>query len=375
VADFPREPSRDLPRDDAIDAARVFATALVVLHHTAITYGGSGGWFYKEVANGPALSSQLLTFFCAVNQAWFMGLFFLLAGYCTTPALRAKGAWPFMRGRLRRLGLPLLLFGCVIGPMTVALARTAQGSSFLDTLLALWNRGNFEKGPLWFVWALLLLALATLPFRRWLGVVRPTPSDRVLLAAGLFTGVLALALRQRWPVGMEVWGIQWGYAASYGVLYVAGLLAAPGRWLQEWPVDSVRRWRRVARWTLPVLPLAVLLGPRVFGWQGRAEGGWSVLAAVYAFWEPLLAWGIILCLLQVCRRRFAQLGVLGRQLARRAFAVFVIHPPVVVAVALAWRAVQAPALLKFVLTGAISLLLCHVLAGLALRTPGLRRVL
>jgi len=37
--------------------------------------------------------------------------------------------------------------------------------------------------------------------------------------------------------------------------------------------------------------------------------------------------------------------------------------------------VQAPALLKFALTGAVSLLVCYLLAGLALRAPGLRRVL
>lgn len=357
-------------RDDAIDAARVFTTALVVLHHTSITYGGSGSWFYKEVPTSAALPSLLLTFFTAVNQAWFMGFFFLLAGVYTTPALVARGAWPFMKGRLLRLGLPLLLFGFVIGPMTIALARTAQGKPFLDSLLALWSRGTFEKGPLWFAWALLLLALLTLPFRRWLGAVRPVPSDAVLLAAALLTGAAALALRQFWPVGVEAWGIQLGYAAGYALLYVAGLLAAPGRWLQSWPDASTRRWRRVARWTLPVLPLVALLGD-----VGRAEGGLGLLAWVYAWWEPLLAWGVILALLQRCRQRHAVLGPFGRMLARRAFAVFVIHPPVVVAVALAWRDVAAPALLKFALTGAVSLVLCVLLAGLALRAPGLRRLL
>jgi hypothetical protein len=61
-------------------------------------------------------------------------------------------------------------------------------------------------------------------------------------------------------------------------------------------------------------------------------------------------------------------------MAGRAFAVFVIHPPVVVAVALAWRGVDAPALLKFAVTGALSLLLCYGLAGLVVRAPGLRRL-
>ena len=51
-----------------------------MFHHTAITYGAQGGWFYQELTPGIACSSRLLSFFCALNLAWFMGLFFLLAG-------------------------------------------------------------------------------------------------------------------------------------------------------------------------------------------------------------------------------------------------------------------------------------------------------
>ncbi|MCY1373061.1 hypothetical protein D9M69_603110 [compost metagenome] len=58
-------------------------TVLVISHHTAITYGGSGSWFYREVTDSGRPSSFLLTLFCAVNQSFFMGMFFLLAGYFT----------------------------------------------------------------------------------------------------------------------------------------------------------------------------------------------------------------------------------------------------------------------------------------------------
>ena len=57
-----------------------------MFHHTAITYGAIGGWYYKELLPSPTLGSRLLVLFCTVNQAWFMGLFFLLAGYYTPPA-------------------------------------------------------------------------------------------------------------------------------------------------------------------------------------------------------------------------------------------------------------------------------------------------
>ncbi len=43
-----------------------------------------------------------------------------------------------MRDRLQRLGIPLLIYGFVIGPATIALAQTSRGKPFLDTLLRLW---------------------------------------------------------------------------------------------------------------------------------------------------------------------------------------------------------------------------------------------
>lgn len=90
-------------RGFGLDALRAAMTMLVVLHHTAITYGAMGGWFYKEVLPDGSLSSKLLIFFCTFNQAFFMGLFFLLAGYFTPAALARKGVGPYLWDRFVRL--------------------------------------------------------------------------------------------------------------------------------------------------------------------------------------------------------------------------------------------------------------------------------
>ena len=63
-----------------IESLRTVLTVLVIAHHSAITHGGSGSWFYREVQDSGAPFSLLLTLCCAVNQAFFMGLFFLLSG-------------------------------------------------------------------------------------------------------------------------------------------------------------------------------------------------------------------------------------------------------------------------------------------------------
>src|SRR6516165_2648518 len=118
-------------RNGGIDALRAAVTLLVVFHHTAITYGAIGGWYYKEIEPSAAPGSLLLILFCTINQAWFMGLFFLLSGYFTPPAYDRHGASGFIRERVMRLGLPLLVYFLLLHPLTVALAQTAKGRSFV----------------------------------------------------------------------------------------------------------------------------------------------------------------------------------------------------------------------------------------------------
>ena len=251
----------------------------------------------------------------------------------------------------------------------------------LETLLRLWRHGEFEKGPLWFVWALLIFAVGAGLWNGLSGLRRPHnvacrfPTNAALLVATIGTGVVAFALRLQWPVGTEVWGLQLGYFSSYVVLFITGCLASAPRWVEGLPDEQVRTWRRAAWIALPVLPLVVLLGGSLLGIEGRPEGGWSIPALAYALWEPFVAWGVILVLLQRCQKRFEDVGPLGRRLARRVFAIYVIHPPVVVALALAWRDVGAPALMKFTVTGAVACVVCYLLAGLLLTVPGARRVL
>lgn len=365
-------PPPDL-RHPGIDHLKAWVTLLVVFHHTAITYGGPGGWFWRELTGDGSATSVAFGIFCAVNQAWFMGMFFLLAGAYVPGALQRKGSAGFLRDRVIRLGIPLVAFGWLLGPVTVALAQIPRGADFADTLLWTWRSGRFFPGPLWFATALLAMsAVAALrhTLRPSAHPPRPFPSNTVLLAAALGCGALAFALRLVWPVGTSVWGLQFGYFASYMILFAAGMAAAERGWWLAVPDATARTWRRVTWCTLPLLLLAFAPLP-----MGDPMGGISPAAALYAFWEPFVAWGILLTLLVHARARTSPPGRFGAALARRAFAIYVIHPPVLVAVALAGRDLVWPALLKFALTGSIACALCFVLAGLLLRVPGVARVL
>ena len=87
-----------------------------------------------------------------------------------------------------------------------------------------------------------------------------------------------------------------------------------------------------------------------------------------------MAWGVILALLQRFTNGSRPFDRLRQRLGRRAYVMYIIHPPVLVAIALAWRDVQAPQLAKFALTGSMTCIVCYLLAGFIVRLPGVRRI-
>ncbi|MEU8322267.1 hypothetical protein AB0C33_28255 [Nonomuraea sp. NPDC048881] len=89
----------------------------------------------------------------------------------------------------------------------------------------------------------------------------------------------------------------------------------------------------------------------------------------------MFAVGMIVGLVVLFRERFAEQGPRGRFLAGNAYAVYVIHPLVLVAVAWAVRGLHAAAVVKFALVLAVSLPLCWGLAYAVRSLPGARRVL
>jgi hypothetical protein len=62
--------------------------------------------FHTPGGPSATLSSVILTLFCSTNQAYIMGILFLLAGYFTPASVERKGYARFVSDRFLRLGLP-----------------------------------------------------------------------------------------------------------------------------------------------------------------------------------------------------------------------------------------------------------------------------
>jgi surface polysaccharide O-acyltransferase-like enzyme len=84
---------------------------------------------------------------------------------------------------------------------------------------------------------------------------------------------------------------------------------------------------------------------------------------------------MVVALLVLFRQRFSATPAWARWAAQNSFAVYVIHPLVLVGVAVLFAPLVAPAGVKFLILLALSIPLCWGFAHLLRRIPGVSRVL
>ena len=357
-----------------LDHIRILLTVLVILHHAAITYGAPGGWYVNGLEpdhlGGNLWRASML--FVSVNQSFFMGFFFLIAGYFTASSFLRKGVLKYGKDRLVRLGVPLLIGAGFFSPLAISLAQVYRGGGLIDGFYWVYAMGHYECGPLWFIQALLIFsaiyALVMLFVGRGDRSVRERafPSHLAILAGALFTGGLAFLLRQRFPVGENFWSMQLGYFSSYVVLFYVGCMASKHRWLEKVELRHALPWMIVS---LAAISLMFFPMP-----EGDSSRGWNAAALFYAMWEPFVAIGIIMGMLYIGRRFFSGTNRFWTHLARCSFAVFCIHAPVLVGMTLLAKNWAVGPLEKWAIVGGASCVACWAIASILVRLPGLRRV-
>lgn len=354
------EPARTL----YVDRLKGMLTVLVVFHHAAITYGAMGDWFYRERSPDGSVASLLLTWFCAVNQSFFMGMFFLIAGYFTPDALQRKGIGRFLRDRMLRLGVPLLLFGLVLGPLTVQLSRGATVGD-LQFLLSTGAATDFVMGPLWFCWALLIVSWLYVGLNS-LGInvdLTALPRTSSMLAIAVWVGLGAFVVRLAFPVGENVLGLQLGYFVGYLFWFAIGCMAARHKLLEQTTRAQAWALARVSLAATPLLPVLWIVLRQAGGSETGFAGGWNVAALAYALWEPLVAWGLMASLWVWGRRRWTRHSPLWRFISDNAYGAFVFHAPVLVLVSMACSPMALPVLIQFLLVASIATLLSFLMAS------------
>lgn len=372
-------------RQPWIDHLRTAMIALVVNMHACVTYSHVGDW-YAMSAREPTLAAKVpFIVWQGHLQAFFMGLLFFLAGHFAEHARERKGGAAFFRDRLRRLGLPALLYMLVLHPFIV-LALNPWAHDF-GPPVAWYARyvasGRFlaGSGPLWFAFALLIFCgvFALWP-RRGDGAPatgRP-PGARAILGFGVSLVVATFLIRLVQPIGKNVLNFQLCFFPQYVAGFAVGVASARGGWLRTLAESSLARR---AGWIALVAGPAVLIAVMVSGGEPGEDarpysGGASWQAFALAAWEQLAGLGLALGALSFFVRRANRGSRFLDWCGERAFGVYVLHAPVLVGLAMLFRPLEplGPWVLVPLLTLA-GLGASLLAADLVRRVPGLRAIL
>lgn len=366
-----------------IDNIRWTMIILVLSMHASDTYSPFGNWYFTDRAE--AGTGTILTFgiYQSVLQAFFMALLFFIAGYFAAPSLDRKGAARFARDRVIRLGVPTLFYMLVIGPLTqYFLSHTWGTGGFVHQWFVHLFDGEWlsNSGPMWFCAALLIYCLAY----AWLSprihanrACNPQlPGSAAIFAFILWMAGATFVIRIWLPQGKSILNMHPGDFPQYILMFAAGIMAHRGQWLNRMPIGFARRWFLAALGgSMPLL--AALLAMRyVLHGEMSSEGGFNVASAIRSLWEALICISMSLGFVALYRTLFDRQGRTAKFLSDNAFAVYLFHPPVLIALAIGFQSLLAPPLVKAVMLTFAAAIATYALSAVVLRNiPLLRRIL
>ena len=365
-----------------LDNLKVLLVVGVIAVHCAVTYGFDGTWYlesYDEMAAGLV---DALTVVIVIGWLFGLGLFFLIAGRLSSPSLDRKRPARFARERLVRLGIPVLAYTLLLSPALEYFDyRENEGGTrgfwafFGDQI---WHLG---PGPTWFLEALLAFSLGYALLRS-LHPPRQEPSRAPLRGRHVAGVVVAIAVGSfaahlAWPIGSEQFHLQLGMFPQYLILFSLGAAAGRRGWLETLTPRLRRRCGLAAALTALAMPAILLAGDFFAG--GAAEdrflGGWHWQAGAASLTEGVLATCVSLWAIAYFRDRHNQLRPLARRMAPAAYGAFIVHPPVIVGLALAIQRAPVPAELQFMCVLAGGVAASFGLAVLAARVRPIARII
>ena len=381
-----------------IDNIRWLMIIFVVLTHAAVTYSNLGSWYYTEPANLDVLSFAVFGIYLSFTQAYSMGLLFLLAGYFVPGSFDRKGFSKFLGDRAVRLGAPTLVYMLFINTIIVyyilafqwVVPRPPAGQAFLDYVFSLDFLSG--SGPMWFALALLIFSAAYAATRLFLPItavpVVPAAPEMVQ-ADGRLPGHLAVAglillitictfsVRLFQPIGTSVMNMQLCFFSQYIILFLVGIVVYRKNWFARIPYPFGMAWFKMAVIGGSIFWLAIMvLGGGLSGDLSNYSGGFHWQSAAYSFWESFFCIGICLGLIVLFREHYNRQGKFERFMSENYFAVYFFHAPILILVTLAMGDLPWSPLLKFIVAGSISVMLCFLISHLVLRRiPLLKEIL
>lgn len=363
-----------------LDNLRVAIISLVVIYHGGQAYVSFyTGWPILQ-PDIPGINNWILGIFFSASNAFFMALLFLISAYFLPSSLDRKGFSKYISDRLVRLGLPLLFFMFLVFPLFGALT---SGKSLTDFLINSYfnfsGSGAFTFGHTWFVGLLLVFSCAYAACRiaRSSSTIKKSalkvPGNLAIFGFALCLALLLFVTRIVSPPGD--WALfhlfEPARLPAYAAMFLAGIIAYRNGWLNKIPASAAKTWGAISI-------IAILLAPVIITTVGDGQDLWAtgftLASLVVSTWDALLCVGISITLIVLFRERLDSRGKILKAMADDSFAVYLIHPFILMVIQGLLLSVDLHPLIKFAIVGIVGVPLCFGLSHLIRKIPYVARV-
>lgn len=204
------------------------------------------------------------------------------------------------------------------------------------------------------------------------------PGNGTIALFALTIGLCTFVIRfwARAFIQYEPFHLQFARFPQYIAMFVAGVWAYRRGWFTAFSDHQAQAWRWVAICCGLVLPLlAVAIGALSGSLDERTFGGVNGLSLLFSIWEGFFSISMIITILTWFRRRFDHQRRLAQAMSETAFVVYVIHPGIIVPLALGLSGIQMNLSLKFLLVAPIAVSLCYLIAYALRKVPAVKTAL
>lgn len=382
-----------------IDNIRVLLILLVIAHHVGQAYGPTGGWWaYLEPERAPWLSILF-----GVDRAFFMSLFFMIAGYFMPASFDGKGPARFLKDRFMRFGIPILFFLLIVIPLQhyayFLHFRHYGDVPFLQYYVdyycgfgvqpADWGAPGWPEaniGHLWFVEHLLLFAVVYALIKvLWKRPLRKRAAAApghvhillisVAIAAACFT-VRIWSPVDHWIVFLGFIQVAFADVPRDLAWFIVGIVAYRNDWLTTLRKSTGFIWFAVGIAMIATVILAAEF-PDIFWWlrKPKSGAGIGINSVILPLRESLLCSGMCIGLTVLFRECLNFQNRFFKTAAEDSFAAYLVHVAVAVSLQYAAQGLALEPTAKFFLVTALTVLVSFSLAHGLRKIPPLRRIL
>jgi len=367
-----------------LDNLRMILAVLVIIGHVAVTYSPIGYWYYNEASN--TFSSYFLAFVVALLQTFIIGLFFMLSSYFIPASYMKKGSIEYFLERIKRLGIPLLVYVFVINPAILYLLYFFEGKQTTGFFSFYYNNilraARFDTGPLWFIQLLLIFTLFYLIIReisKRTGLKGTKPHDfPSYIKITVFIVIMAVVtfmVRAWFPIGRVVGTLQLSFIPQYVILFIIGLYAYHNNWFIKISHKTAMVWSITGLVSILLWPLIIYAGGAFSTDITFIAGSFYWQSLVYSIWESVVCVGLIIGIIYLFKNKFDHQNIFFKKLSRSAYAVFIIHPIVIIPLSFLLRDIGIDPILKFFIVTIIAVPTCFFLALLLRKIRLIRKII